>query len=84
MLLQKQLARIERIDFLIRKRATGSPKELANKLDITDRTLRSLLTQMREMGADIYYDSHKMSYSYKKPYCFFFGFIHEEAIKSLK
>ncbi|MBD0404786.1 MULTISPECIES: HTH domain-containing protein [unclassified Flammeovirga] len=84
MLLQKQLERIERIDYLIRKRGTGTPIELAEKLEITDRTLRTLLTQMREMGAEIYYDHHRMSYVYKKQYCFFFGFIHEDAVKTIK
>ncbi|NLR92887.1 MULTISPECIES: HTH domain-containing protein [Flammeovirga] len=84
MLLQKQLLRIERIDHLIRKRGTGTPKELAHKLEITDRTLRSLLAQMRELGAEIYYDSHRMSYVYSKPHRFFFGYIHEDAVNSIK
>ncbi|ANQ50920.1 HTH domain-containing protein [Flammeovirga sp. MY04] len=83
MKLQEQLLRIKRIDDLIRRKATGTPQELATKMDISDRTLRNLISMMKDMGAEIHYDQLRGSYTYTRPFYFFFGFYHEDMASSI-
>ena len=60
MTLVENLERIKRIDDLIRKRATGSPKELAHKLHIAESTLYFTLKIMKELGAQIEYSKYSL------------------------
>lgn len=57
--------KLERIDTLVRMRATGSPNKLAERLGISKSTLFEYLAFMKELGADIYYDTNVQSYCYK-------------------
>ncbi|MDP1762546.1 MAG: HTH domain-containing protein [Sediminibacterium sp.] len=61
----KQFNRISLIDRLIRIKATGSPKHLANRLSISESTLYQYLAFMKELGAPITYCSSRRSYYYK-------------------
>lgn len=66
MSLYKYLNRIERLDALIRRKGTGTPEELADKLGISERWLYKLLRELKEeMDCPIVYDRHKHSYKYK-------------------
>lgn len=66
MSLYKYLNRIERLDALIRRKSTGPPKELARKLDISERWLYKLLGELREeLDCPIEYDQYKQSYVYR-------------------
>lgn len=70
------LERIKRIHYLILNHSTGSPKELANKLDISESHLYNLLKIMKEYNAPIFFDRHKNTYKYKEPvklYALFFS-----------
>lgn len=68
MALYNYLNRIERLDALIRQKRTGSPKELADKLGISERWLYTLMDELKtELGCPIRYDRRKRSYVYKKP-----------------
>jgi hypothetical protein len=59
------LNRIRRLDDLIRRKSTGTPKELANKLDISERWLYVLLDELKnELGCPIKYDRKRRSYIY--------------------
>ena len=60
-----QIKRIERIDYLIRLRSTGSPLDLAQKLRISPSQLYQIIKIMKdEMGAPIYYSKVLQSYCY--------------------
>jgi len=75
--LLEQIKRIERIDQLIRMKATGTPNSLAKKLVISERSVRRLITIMKNMGAPIYYCHYKKSYYYDQKVHFKFGFYCE-------
>lgn len=76
MTLIEQIRRIERLDCLIRCRATGTPAELAYKLGISQSQTFQLLKILREkMDAPLYYSRPHQSYCYKVDGKFRFGFI---------
>jgi hypothetical protein len=61
------IRRIERIDQLIRLRATGRPSELAQKLGISESQLYEVLSIMKvELGGSILYSKTLQSYYYPK------------------
>jgi len=62
----EQMKRFERIDQLVRLKATGAPKELASKLNISERRMYDLINAMKEMGAPITYSHQRQSYYYEK------------------
>lgn len=60
-----QLRRIERIDSLIRLHATGSPHELAARLQISPSQLYQTIKFMKEeLEAPVYYSRDLNSYCY--------------------
>lgn len=58
---------LERLAYLIQRKATGTPAELAEKLEVSPRTVHNLLEQLRNWGADIAYCRERCSYYYVKP-----------------
>jgi len=60
----KKIITLERIDALIRRKGTGSPKELASRLDISVRYVHKLLDYLRSLGAEISYNHCRNSYEY--------------------
>jgi len=60
----KFINRLKTIDQLIRLQATGSPKHLAEKFEITERQVYNYLDNLKELGADIKFDKQKKSYVY--------------------
>ncbi|MFY0591388.1 hypothetical protein [Roseivirga sp.] len=61
----KQKHRISRLHDLIRRQATGSAKQCAQRLNISERQLYNTLELMKELGAPIYFDSAAQSYCYE-------------------
>lgn len=57
--------KLKRIDYLIARKATGSPAMLAEKLEISETTLFEYLSIMRECGAPIKYEKFRQSYYYE-------------------
>lgn len=74
MALTRYVERVERVDQLIRRKSTGSPKELAAKLEISQRSLFELINQMKDLGAPISYSKARRSYVYTNQVKFDFGF----------
>jgi DNA-binding IclR family transcriptional regulator len=70
----KQAERIQRIHELIRRKATGTPKELATRLGISARQLYNLLDLMKELGAPILYSNTLCSYYYEHEVAWSIGF----------
>lgn len=57
--------RLENIDRLIRMKGTGTPKQLAQKLHISESLLYEYLSFMKEQGAPIVYSKMRQSYYYE-------------------
>ncbi len=55
---------LERIDGLIRREQTGSPDEFAAKLGVSRATVCRYLSEMKDRGIPICYNSIKGSYYY--------------------
>ncbi|MEM8527240.1 MAG: HTH domain-containing protein [Bacteroidota bacterium] len=81
MKLLEDLKRIERVDRLIRLKATGSPKELAVRLGISKRSIYNIIENMKAMGASIYYCHRQRSYCYERELEFIYGFRDGEGKK---
>ncbi len=61
----ENIKRLERIDQLIRLKATGCPHDLAQRLNISESQLYTILKFMKEdMGAPIFYSKEECSYCY--------------------
>ncbi|WP_051692011.1 HTH domain-containing protein [Pedobacter borealis] len=58
--------RLEKLDYLIRTSKTGSRKVLAEKFNVSERTISRWLEFMRDRGAEIQFERSRNSYSYKK------------------
>ena len=83
MKLEDYLQKIGRIDQLTRQKNTGSPEQLAKKLDLSKSTLYRYLDVMKTMGAPIKYSSYQQSFVYRYPVVFIFGFMREDlSVKS--
>ncbi len=64
MSLSKYIARLQRMDLLIALKATGSPEEFANKMNLSRSTLFETLQEMKLMGVDIRYSNIRETYYY--------------------
>ncbi|MCT4587803.1 MAG: HTH domain-containing protein [Carboxylicivirga sp.] len=76
--LTKTIELMQRIDKLIKRKATGSPQELADRLDISKASVHRVIDVMKEFGAPIEYCIISQSYIYSKEVAFYCGFYGEE------
>ncbi len=60
------IRRLKTIDELIQKKNTGNAASLAEKLNISERTVKEFIAVMKELGAPIYYNRKACSYCYAK------------------
>jgi predicted DNA-binding transcriptional regulator YafY len=70
----RYLNRIQKIDYLIRIKATGSPRQFARKLSISPSTLFKYLGDMKSLGAPITFCHHRSTYLYEREGTFDFKF----------
>lgn len=70
--------RLEHLDNLIRLKATGDPKTLAKKLNISLRAVYDYINKLKALGAPINYNRHKSTYYYDEQGHFHFKFIRAE------
>ncbi|OQP57083.1 hypothetical protein A3860_10985 [Niastella vici] len=71
--------RLQNIDRLIRVRGTGTPKQLAQRLHISESLLYEYLSFMKEQGAPIAYCKDRRSYYYECQGGFNLRFISQPA-----
>ena len=71
----EKLDLIKRIDSLIKKKPTGQPKDLAEKIGVAESTLYNILCIMKGLGADIEYSKNQNSYYYINDGYFEISFI---------
>ncbi len=60
----KNLERLQQIHLLIKSETTGSPRELANRMHISERLVYHLIEQLKDFSADIAYDRSRKTYYY--------------------
>ncbi len=61
----KSLERLQQLHNLILNENTGSPKELAELMNISDRSVHSLVEYLKECEANICYCRKRKTYFYK-------------------
>nr|WP_321451747.1 HTH domain-containing protein [uncultured Carboxylicivirga sp.] len=69
----EQLERFERIVFLMERRATGTPRQFAEKLEISESTLYEYLKALKERGASFSYSDIYQSYYLLESFDISFG-----------
>ncbi len=72
--LPHQIDLIERIDQLIRLRATGNPKQLAERFDMSESSVYRLIETIKGLGAPVEYQAAYQSYIYTDEVYFHCGF----------
>ncbi len=60
----EKLEVLERLDQLIQMKATGSPEELAGRLDLSRSTIYELLECLKYRGAEIEYSRSRRTFYY--------------------
>lgn len=69
------LVKLDRLDGLIRRRATGKPADLAKRLNMSRSSLFEFICFLRvEMRAPIIFNKYVCSYEYAYPPKFYLGF----------
>jgi len=61
----RYIERIDRIDRLIRMKATGTPADLAYRLEVSESCVKKTIQDMRELGAPIAFCFYRNSYTYR-------------------
>ena len=74
----ERLRQLERLDQLIRMKATGSPSDLARRMDVSERTIHNLMNTLKLFGAEIHYCRIRCSYYYANEIKFRFDIVVEE------
>ncbi len=60
----KNLERLQQVHNLIQQEKTGTPKELASLLNISERSVHLLLEQLKDYNANICYSRSRKTYHY--------------------
>jgi predicted DNA-binding transcriptional regulator YafY len=66
--------RLDQLHGLIRKKATGSPQDLARKLSVSQRTVFAYISILKGQGACIKFSKYRQSYYYETDGIFDFTF----------
>ena len=62
----KFIERIERLHTLIKRGGTGTPRELASRLQMSESTVYEYIKTLKALGAPLIYDNYRQSYVYQK------------------
>ena len=62
-----EIYRLEKLHQLIRVQNTGNSDELAEKMQVSRRTVFRLIDTLKEIGCPIYFNPYKNSYCYEYP-----------------
>lgn len=58
--------KLDHLKWLAQRKMTGSPKELAKKLEVSPRTIKRMVMRLREEGIEIHYCRKNQSYIIRK------------------
>jgi len=64
MKIHTQIERLKRLNSLIKRKATGTPLQLAERLNVSKSTANRLIAELRDRGAPILYCKHSQCYKY--------------------
>lgn len=64
----KTLERLQYLHSLIKKENTGTPDEIAFRMNISKRMVFNLIENLREFDASIIYDRHRKTYYYESEF----------------
>ena len=64
MKIHTHIERIKCLNSLIQREATGTPLQLAEKLNVSKSTANRLIAELRDRGAPILYCKHSQCYKY--------------------
>ncbi len=73
-MLKEYFDRLLYMDHLIRTKSGGTPRQMARRLNISERTLFETIQQMKNFGAPIRYCRIRKVYYYEEEGGFTFGF----------
>jgi len=68
MILFKQIELLQRIHKLIDSSRTGTPLEFSQRIRISERHLREIIDEMKDLGAPIGYSRRNETYYYSDPF----------------
>lgn len=77
----EQLQRLDRLDQLIRLKATGSADSIATRLEVSRRTVYNLIEVLKVLGAEIAYCQNRESFYYLNEVQFDFSILAKKSIK---
>lgn len=63
-----QIQMIRRLDALIRRKGTGTPEELASRLEISRATVFRHLDDLKTLGAPLKFSRDRQSYYYEEEF----------------
>lgn len=63
-----QIKLLKRIDQFIKRKATGSPEQFANRLDISRASVFRQIKLLKMLGAKIQYNHDRESYVYEEEF----------------
>lgn len=66
--------RLTRIDHLIRIKGTGTPAQLAERLNLSERSIYDYISFLKSLGCPIRFDSYRESYYYEEEGSFVIAF----------
>jgi hypothetical protein len=78
------LERLSRIDHLIRIKGTGTPAQLAKRLNLSERTIYDYISFLKGLGCPIKFDSFRESYYYEEEGYFIVAFYTKRKLMELK
>lgn len=81
--LYKKLQELERLDALIRRRATGNANVLAEKFCISKRSVYNMIDELKYFGAEIHFSRCFNSFIYTNCIKFQFSIVVDEEISVL-
>ena len=75
--------RLSRLDHLIRIKSTSTPAQLAERLNLSERSIYDYINFMKELGCPIKFDSYRESYFYEEEGFFVIAFFSKSKLKPL-
>ena len=68
MTFNEQIRQVKGLHELIRTKATGTPDDLSQRMNISRATVFRRIDDLKNLGAEIAYDRDRMTYYYLEPY----------------
>jgi len=75
--------RLSRIDHLIRIKGTGTPAQLAERLNMSERSIYDYISFMKDLGCPIKFDSYRESYYYEEEGGFLIAFYSKSKLVNI-